>query len=194
MKSVCRLASRCFLVVIAGWIILGTSGCQKGSVKDGLEPVFFPPPPNTPRLQFLTSYEDGTQFDVEKASFFESFVLGDSEVRTETIAKPYGVAIHDGKIYLCDIGQGNIKVMDVVNNKFTIFPSGRSIAEPRNIFIEKDGTKYVADPGMGAVSVWNAEDKLVAYLGKSLRITPVGIAVKDERLYITDARRAIRPE
>ncbi len=188
MKSVYGLATRCFLVVIAGWIILGTSGCQKGSAKEALDPVFFPPPPGQPRLQFLTSYTDGTQFDVEKASFLESFVLGDSEVRTETIAKPYGVAIHDGKIYLCDIGQKNIKVMDIVNNRFSIFPSGRSISNPRSIFIEKDGTKYVADLGTGAVSVWNAEDKLVAYLGRSLGISPVGVAVRDERLYITDSR------
>ena len=35
--------------------------------------------------------------------------------------------------------------MDFVNNKFTIFPSGRSLTRPVNMFIEADGTKYVAD-------------------------------------------------
>ena len=188
MKSVCGLVRKVLAVVLASWIILGSSGCQKDVVKEDLEPVFFPSPPNKPRLQFLTSYEDGSQFDIEKASFLETFVLGESEVRAETILKPHGVAIHDGKIYLCDMGQRNIKVMDIANNRFTTFPSGRSISDTKNIFIEEDGTKYVADSAMGAVSVWNAEDKLVAYLGKSLDISPADVVVRDERLYITDSK------
>jgi hypothetical protein len=164
-----------------------SGGCQKPAAKDEFAPVFYPPPPSTPRLQFLTSYAGGENFNVEKASFLETFVLGDSEVPLATIVKPYGVAIHRGKIYVCDVGQGNIKVMDLVNNTFAAFPSGRSLQTPANIFIEADGTKYIADAGAGVVSVWNADDKLVAFLGRDLGMRPIDVAVRGGNVHITDA-------
>ncbi|MBE0534227.1 MAG: hypothetical protein IH624_01060 [Phycisphaerae bacterium] len=155
--------------------------------KAEFEPVFYPPPPSTPRLQFLTSFAGGKDFHVEKASFLETFVLGDSEAPVDSVVKPYGVALHKGKIYVCDVGQGNIKIMDLVNNTFATFPSGRSLQRPANIFIESDGTKYVADVGSGVVSVWNAEDKLAAFLGRDLGMRPIDVVVHGGSLYITDA-------
>ncbi|RKY09702.1 MAG: hypothetical protein DRP66_01550 [Planctomycetota bacterium] len=187
MKTVCGLAKKCFLAVLAGCIILGSSGCNKAVVEEEvLGPVFFPPPPNQPKLQFLTSFKGGEKFDIEKPGFLETFVLGDAEIKVGTIGQPYGVAIHEGKIYVCDVGHANIKVMDLVNNKFTIFPSGRSLTRPVNMFIEPDGTKYVADSTGGAIVVFNADDKLTSYLGNKLGIRPIDVYVRDGRVYLTD--------
>jgi DNA-binding beta-propeller fold protein YncE len=138
-------------------------------------------------MQFLVAYSGGENFDVPKPSFLETFVLGESEIPVGTIAAPYGVCIHKGKIYVCDVGHGNIKVMDLVNNTFTIFPAGRSLQRPANIFIEPDGTKYVADSGTGAIAVYNADDKLIFFLGKKLGIEPVDVVVRGSYLYLTDA-------
>jgi len=78
--------------------------------------------------------------------------------------------------------------MDLVNRTFTVFPSGRSLAGPTNIFIEPNGTKYVADPLVGAVMVYNAENKPVHFLGKNLVIEPLDLVVRGDRLYLTDAK------
>jgi hypothetical protein len=170
--------------------MLSTSGCQEPVVeKITFGPVFFPPPPDQPRLQFLTSYEGGQNFDIPKPSFLETFVLGESEIPVGTIGIPYGLCIHKGKIYVCDVGQGNIKVMDLANNAFTIFPAGRSLQKPVNLFIEPDGTKYVADSGIGAIAVYNADDKLIFFLGKKLGIKPVDVVVRGSSLYLTDANK-----
>jgi len=190
MKNDRYYLCRCVTAVIAGCVLFGAGGCQKGVEKADFGPVFFPPAPNQPRLQFLTSFQGARDFDVDKPSFLESFVLGESEVLAPEIDKPYGVAIHDGKLYVCDVGQGNIKVLDVVNNTFSVFPSGRSLLRPVNIFIEPDGTKYVADSMGGSIVVFDASDKLVAYLGRGQGMKPLDVAVRGNRLYVTDVNSA----
>jgi outer membrane protein assembly factor BamB len=187
MKNAGRFVLITLAVLSGCFFVLGLNGCGKSVVKEeATGPVFFPEPPNQPKLQFLTSYSGGEQFNIEKPSFLESFVLGDAEVKAGTITQPYGVAIHDGKIYVCDIGQGNIKVMDLVNNMFSLYPSGRSIRRPVNLFIEPDGTKYVADTLVDAICVWGPDDKLRGYLGKKLGIKPLDVYVQGDRVYATD--------
>jgi len=188
MKNRYTLLYRVLVVIGAGCIMLSTSGCQGPVVeKPAFAPVFFPPPPDQPKLQFLTSYEGGEKFNIAKPGFLETFLLGESETPAGSIVNPYGVCIHKGKIYVCDAGRGNIKVMNLVNNSLTIFPSGRSLQKPVNIFIEPDGTKYVADPTIGAVAVYNADDKLIFFLGKKLGIAPIDVVVRGSRLYLTDS-------
>ncbi len=189
MKIYYSLLYKGLTVVIAGLLLLGFSGCQgpKAVGKSAIAPVFFPPPPNQPRLQFLTSYSGAEDFGgAPKINFLEAFVLGAPEKDPERIIKPYGAAIHDGKIYVCDIGQGQIKILDLKNNKFSTLPSGRSLQSPVNIFIEDDGTKYVADSLGGAIFIYTNEDKLKSFLGKDLQIKPIDVAVRGNHLYVTD--------
>jgi len=168
-------------------ILCLTSGCQQPAAeKAHFSPVLYPPPPAVPRLQFLTSYSGGRDFKVQRPGFLETFILGQSEVPVPTINKPYGLAIHDGRIYVCDVGHGDIKVLDLVNNTFSVFPSGQSLQRPTSIFIEPDGTIYVADVVTGVVSVWNSEDQLLAFLGRDLAIRPVDLVVWQDNLYLTD--------
>ncbi len=188
MKNDYVLLYRILVVILAGCLMLSTSGCQEPVVeKVTLGPVFYPPPPNQPKMQFLTSYSGGENFDVAKPNFLETFVLGESEIPVGTIVLPYGVGIYKGRIYVCDVGHGNIKVMDLVKNTFTTFPAGRSLKRPVNIFIEPDGTKYVADSLIGAIAVYNADDKLIFFMGKKLGIKPVDVVVRGNHLYTTDA-------
>ena len=162
MKSSYSLLCRILTVIVAGGVFCGSSGCvwgPKAEEAPAIAPVFFPPPPDQPRLQFLVSYSGAEDFGGTKTNFLETFLLGAPEKKPGRISKPYGVAIHDGKIYVCDVGQGQIKVLDLNKNKFSTFPSGRGLQNPLNIFIEADGTKYVTDPRGGAVFVYSNEDK-----------------------------------
>ena len=175
-------------VILAGCLLWGSSGCQapKAVKKAAIGPVFFPPPPNQPRLQFLRSYSGAEDFGGLKTNFLETFLLGPPEKAVEQIVRPYGVAIHDGKIYVCDVAQKQIEVLDLKANKCSTFPLGRGVQTPVNIFIEPDGTKYVADSGAGAVFVYNDQDKLVSFLGQDLQIRPIDVAVRGSHVYIAD--------
>ncbi len=182
------LLCKVLTVILAGWMLCGASGCfgPKKVEKPALAPVFFPPPPDPPKLQFLVSYSGAEDFGGAKTNFLETFLWGAPEKKPGRIGQPYGVAIHKGKIYVCDVGQGQIKVLDLNKNKFSTFPAGRGLKNPWNIFIEPDGTKYITDPESGTVFVYNNEDKLVSYLGQGLGIVPLGVAVRGNNLYITD--------
>lgn len=186
MKSVYRLFWKSFSAILFVWVMISSGGCQKEAAVD-FGPVFYPPAPDQPRMQFLTSFQDAKKFNFEKPSFLETFVLGEGESNVAKIKKPYGVAIYDNKIYVCDVGDARIKVLDFVNKTFTVFPSGRSIQLPMNIFIESDGTKYVADSKAGVISVWNKEDKLVTFIGKELDIKPVSVFVSKDRIFVSDS-------
>src|SRR4029453_6136095 len=84
--------------------ILGTAlailltACASAPPKRQESPVFFPPAPELPRLQYLTSFS--SLQDVEEQSAFNRFVVGQKpDVKLD---KPYGVAIFDWRIYVCE--------------------------------------------------------------------------------------------
>ena len=189
MKSNCTPLCKILTIVLAGWLTCCSGGCQpkKAAEETAVGPVLFPAPPDQPRLQFLTSYWGAESFGKAKSSFLETFVLGAPEEMPDQILKPYGLAIHEGKIYVCDIGQSQIKVLDLKKKKFEKIPSGRGFKNPVNIFIEADGTKYVADSLGGVIFVYNNQDKLISFLGRDLQIKPLDVAVRGNQVYITDA-------
>ena len=189
MKSNHCPSYRLMTAVLAGCLVLGLGGCQgpKAVKKGAIDPVFFPSPPSQPRVQFLTSYSGAEDFGgAPKTSFLEAFLLGEPEKDPERIVKPYGMAIHDSKIYVCDVGQSQIKILDLKNNKFSTLPTGRSLQSPSNICIDAEGTKYVADTEGGAIFVYNNENKPKPFLGQDLQIKPIDVAVRGDRLYVAD--------
>jgi hypothetical protein len=189
MKRVTSSLCRAVLILAVICLALSLSGCQKEVVQTreaGL--LFYPALPNQPRLQYLRSYSGAEDFDVPQSSAFETFVLGESEIKLDQIVQPYGLDVYKGKIYVCDVGSGNIKVMDLNNNTFSEFHPGRLLQNPVNIIIEPDGTKYITDSTAGRIVVFNSDDKLVSYLGKQHDIKPIDMAIRGDRIYVTDIK------
>jgi len=173
-------------LVCAIWALLPFPGCESSHVEiPRREAIFFPPPPETPRLQFLTSFSGPEDLGTVSRSAFETFVLGEPE-RREGITTPYGVAIFEGKLYVCDVGKRMVEVLDLKKRTFDSMTQDRRLMNPVNIFIEKDGKKYVADPTAGAVFVFDRSDTLNAILGKELGINPIDVVVRGALCYITD--------
>ena len=146
--------------------------------------VYYPPPPELPRIQYLTSYSGSK--DVEEQSTFDRFVVG---VKQDLkLDKPYGVAIHDGKIYVCDTTTAVI-VFDLKNKTFGPLKGSTGpgkLVGPINISIEADGTKYVADPVRGQVVVFDANDEFLKAYGAPGAWRPVDAVPFEDRLYVAD--------
>jgi sugar lactone lactonase YvrE len=169
---------------VAACALLG--GCGPSQRRpEAVGPIFFPSAPEKPRLQFLKSFSGPADLGVAGPSGFERFVLGTAEPK-EGITTPYGLAIFDGKLYVCDVGRRRVEVLDLEKRSFTTMTDDRRLVNPVNIAIEDDGTKYVADPTAGAVFVFDARNALRAILGKDLRINPIDVAVRDSSCYVTD--------
>lgn len=173
------------------WLIVALPvflfGCATAPTTDDNQPIFYPSLPNPPRIQFLKTFT--TQDDLgKKASALAEFVAGDTQSDAGLIEKPYGVAIHDGKIYVVDTRGPGYGVFDLNLKRFR-FVAGNGagvMRKPINITIDSDGTKFVTDTGRGQVLVYDQNDRFVRAYGKTNEFKPSDVALIDNRIYIAD--------
>jgi streptogramin lyase len=169
-------------------LLLGLAGCATAPQAQPHAKVyaFWPPYPDEPHIQFLTSYQRNT--DVEPAkSPMEDLIYGREPQPVLAIQKPYGVAMWHGRVYVCDIGGSAVTILDLRQHRTEIM--GTSGAEglqtPSDIAIAADGTKYVADVSRGMVYVFDARDHQTGTLGHA-NLKPTGVAVYQNELYVCD--------
>jgi len=169
--------------LIGAVVALLAAGCATPARKQEA-PVFFPPPPGLPRIQYLTSFK-GLK-DVETQSSFNRFVVG--ELQDVRLDKPYGVGIHDGRIYVCDTN-ASVVVLDLAGKSYGGLKGDAGpgkLSQPINISIEADGTKYVADPGRGQVVAFDRNDEYLRAYGAPGGWRPVDAVAFEDRLYVAD--------
>lgn len=169
-------------IACAAFIIFIASCAAPQKKKD--EIVFFPPAPELPRIQYLTSFT-GLK-DIEEESSFRRFVVGEKEAKR--LDKPYGVGIYDGKIYVCDTN-ATVIVFDLKARTFGTLKGARGqgkLIQPLNISIEADGTKYVTDPVRGQVVSFDRNDDYLKAYGTPGKWKPVDAAPFEDRLYVAD--------
>lgn len=162
----------------------GALSCASPARRAAGPALYFPPPPELPRLQYLTSFTG--RKDIEVQSGFNRFVVGEqADIRLD---KPYGVAIHDGKIYVCDTN-ATVVVFDLARQRFGVLAGATGagqLRQPVNITIAADGTKYVADPGRGQVVVFDKDDRYLRAYAPANPWRPVDAAPFGDRLYVAD--------
>ena len=187
MKILNFLLYKSLVVIFAVWSVCAFSGCQPAEREQlPLKPVFFPPAPDKPRLQFLKSFSGPDDLDAPGPSAFEKFIFGEPETEEE-IVKPYGIAIFEGKLYVCDTGKRMVEVLDIKNRTFGYLTKDRRLINPINIYIDDDGAKYITDPVVGAVFVFDKNNNLSVILGRKLKIRPIDVTVRGQRCYVTDS-------
>lgn len=152
-------------------------------------PVFYPSAPEQPRIQFLKTINGGNFFLPENpfGDRFPGF-QAPAAADKDSLSKPYGVALANGKIYVCDAGAGKVKVFDLdkkfVSNLGDMAPG--KLVKPMNIAIADDGTKYVADVAQGKIFVYDASNSFVRAISDGTTIKPTDLVLSKGKLYITD--------
>lgn len=169
-------------------ILVSAAGCATAPLRTAEAPVFFPPAPEPARIQFLASYA-GAQ-DIEPAkSGFEKFVTGEKDSQRK-LDKPYGVAIHDGKLYVCDTNL-NVMVFDLKNKTFEPLQGAQGLGkliQPINISIDAAGVKYVTDPVRQQVVAFDKNDFYLKAYGSPGNWRPVDAVPYEDRLFVADAK------
>jgi len=169
------------------------AGCGDEKVTVAGKPIFYPEPPDPPRLQFLTSFSDveaWAEQEESSGSSFSDFVLGTEKntTRRQTgIKSPYGIAIRNGVIYLCDLGNSCVHVIDVINRKYSRLGEKQHFEVPVNVTIDADGTKYVCDTKKAWIVVFDAQDQYVRTLDNSRQCRPIDMAAYGDELYVVDS-------
>ncbi|MDH4073070.1 MAG: 6-bladed beta-propeller [Gammaproteobacteria bacterium] len=150
-------------------------------------PIYYPDPPNQPRLQFLAKFSSPLDIATKKSGF-RDFLFGGEDNEGHLVQKPYGVAIYEGAIYVVDTRGNGWAVFDV-SSKSSRFvrPAGPgALRKPINITIDTDGTRYVTDTERKQVIVYDRNDRYARALGQAGDFSPVDVAIHGDRLYVTD--------
>ena len=153
----------------------------------GEQPLFLPLPPNEPRLQFLTKFSSALDISTEKKGF-RDFVFGGEDKEAQLVQKPYGLAVHEGAIYVVDTRGNGYGIFDLANSRSKLVrPTGAgALAKPINITIDTDGTRYITDTDREQVLVFSADDRFLRAIGEPGQFKPVDVAIAGSRMYVTD--------
>jgi DNA-binding beta-propeller fold protein YncE len=169
-------------------ISLLLSGCGTQATKpvDDKAVAFWPPYPDEPRLQFLTSFERSTDIAPEKTSF-DNLIYGTETQTIQMLSKPYGVAMWNGRIYVCDMASHAVVILDLRKHQTLEMgqSQGDNLKRPNAIAISPDGIKYVADSDLGMVLVFDQNERHIKTFGRK-EVVPVNVAVWKNELYVVD--------
>jgi DNA-binding beta-propeller fold protein YncE len=180
---------------IRSWLLTGlwavalaalAAGCVSAR-KSAPSYTFFPAAPDEPRIQFLAAFS--SDLELGRSPSFSDFITGRPS-GASPLVKPYGMALKDGKLYVCDTMTSSIQVFDLVKRRSRNFaPRGEGrIQTPINITIDADGTRYVTDTGRNQVLIFSKDDGYVGAIGTTGEMKPTDVAVTPDRLYVTDVK------
>lgn len=169
------------------------TGCASQS-KGPLVPeakVFIPPAPAPPRLQFLTSVRGADELvgKAQKKSSFGEFIAGEEKTSSSlsSFASPYGIAVRNGVMYVCDVGTDRVHVIDLANKKYSNLQAPFKIENPVNIAIDNaTGKKYLCDSMRRSILVFDAGDRFIGEIGDPKTCVPLDVAIHGNELYVTD--------
>ncbi len=171
--------------------LLLAASCGSPQVTEEMPLVFYPEPPDPPRIQFLRSVSVGGDIEVGRSGL-DTLLFGESD-REKGLMAPYGTAVRDGIVYICDIQQGVVLTLDFAQMKLDwLRTDGRGVLQkPVNLVFSEDGTLYVADLGRRQVVVYSSDFKYMREYGPfGENSKPVDVELVGDRLYIVDAGNA----
>ncbi len=178
----------------AGLAALALGACSSGPSQGGAAArsektgyAFWPLFPDDPRVQFLCSYGGSADVAPVKTSQLESIVFGKEQEKDAMINKPYGLAMRDGKVYVCDMRAGSLVVMDLKKKQTRLvgISGSNRLSHPVAVAVADDGMIYVAESERGAIVVFDASERYSHAMGFQ-KFKPVSLAIHGERLYACD--------
>ena len=185
MKSLNQI----FKILSLSLLVIILTNCTSVQDKDAEQLVVYPPQPNPPRIQYLTSLSSPEDL-LDKESSFSKFIMGEEGGVSAIIVKPYGVAISDGVVYVVDIRGPGYAYFDLKKKKFDVVYGSLSgkMHKPINMTIDKDGYKYITDTIRSVVLVYDKNNKFVRLIGDGNAFKPSDVVSVENKLYVTDLR------
>ncbi|WP_456381036.1 6-bladed beta-propeller [Thiolapillus sp.] len=176
-----------FLAIFFAILVL--AGCatapEPPEEKPEAGPVFYPPLPNPPRIQFLTTFSGAADLEQAEKSELATFVLGKEAKEERELTKPYGVALFDGKLYAADTRGGGYAIFDLRENTFRAVGG---LKKPINITFDEKGNKYVTDTILDQVVVYGPGDNRIQAFGETGKMKPGDVAILGNKLFVSDLK------
>ena len=115
---------------------LALAGCRSAPTAPP-PPVFYPPLPERPRIQFLRSLSSSADV-LPEPGLLARLVFGTEADAESAPVRPYGIAWHQGWLYVCDSGGRRGMVFDFERRAFRTFGDRgpHRLALPVNISLQ----------------------------------------------------------
>ncbi len=114
------------------------------------------------------------------------FIFGEADPKP--IKKPYGIAVHGGKIYICDTGIGGLEIVDLKKNTFEYFvPPGKGqLKLPLNCAVDDDGILYVADGQRRQVVIFDSSGNYLSSFGEADNFKPTDVFIAEGKIWVSN--------
>lgn len=174
-------------------VLFIATGCAN-QVVESSERYFWPPPPNTPRIEWLKTYSSQLDIDKSAAQRFMSTLVGEDQAIS--LLKPVEVkSVPElNRFYVSDMGRSAVIVFDLEKRELRqlMVPDGITpISHPLSIVVDREKNLYVLDRRSSSIYIFDSSEKYQRSIKlKPLSVTnPVTLAIdrKSERLYVADA-------
>lgn len=187
-----------WVFALAATLVL--SGCVMGpeyraQKEQKVEDIVFPMPPDEPRFYYERTLQSSA--DVKQDTDAEAFkrAITGEQRRGEGLVKPYGIAVHRGRVFVGDTVRHAVMAFDYPAQKF--FTVGESdpgaLSMPLGMDVDKQGNLYVVDGTTKKVTIYSRDGAYLRTIadpaaGASWFNKPAGLAVDDEgrRIYVVD--------
>ena len=192
------LGGRNFLVWLLCIVLLGLSACAQVGEEGPAKParkLVYPEPPDEPRFVYERTIRGSDDVvGASEDSALKLLLTGEGR-NSFGLRKPYGVAVHQGRIFVSDTADHVIKVYDVPESRFFTIGNAESlganerIVKPIGISVDGSGNIYAADATTKFIMVYDREGKFLRrFGGPDLfdRLTSVTVDKKGERAYVVD--------
>ncbi len=183
--SLLKLLPRCsiFLVLLIG----GCASAPKGEWK----PPVFPGPPEDPKIYWeqtiMTS--NAVQSDDKGKAFMQALV--GAQAGGFSMAKPFGISVHEGRVYVGDTASRRIHVFDFPEERYFTIGTEKPglLGKPLGMDHDHEGNLYVVDGTFKVVQSYDRDGNHLLELGvPELFSKPSGLAVDPEgdKVYVVD--------
>jgi hypothetical protein len=158
------------------------------------KPIFFPPAPDEPHIQYLTGINSSDDIgEVKKQSGVSLFMSGQAAPEIiKKIGKSYGITYHKGKLYIAEGMNGRIDIIDPVKGTFDSpiglkNPKG-ALKYPINVALDDEGYLYVADTSRREIVVYDPSGEYLKAFPEpwTPRSRVVDVAIFRGQLYALD--------
>lgn len=176
-----------FLFILISFLLFNSCIKQVVKVNGPGDIVIFPPPiRDTTRIQFLTKISNSSDV-IGTQSAFAKFVFGNNN-EVQAFSKPYGVAIHKGKLYVCDNPLHGLEIIDYNKSTFDYFiPTGKgTLKMPLNCDVDDNGYLYVADAERMQIVVFDEKGHYVTCFGESENFKPTDVIIKNNKIWVVN--------
>lgn len=183
---------------LLGFVVLGLAACAQVG-EEGAQVtkrvLVYPGPPDEPVFIHERTIRSNIDVEPEKEdSKLKAMLTGEGPSATG-MHKPYGVAVHHGRVFVSDTYARNVKVFDVPEGKFFTIGDSDKLADkqrlvkPIGIATDEMGNLYCADATQKFIMVYDRDGNFLRKFGGPdlfSRLSSVSVDKKGERVYAVD--------